>query len=66
MTIFATVPPLVVGPDEAGRITGHARSAIYEAIASGELASFKSGKRRLIYIAALEDWLKRLAKAGAR
>lgn len=58
--------PLAVGPEEAARITGHTRSAIYEAIASGELESFKSGKRRLILVSAAEAWLNRLAKEGAR
>lgn len=66
MSQLATLPPLAVGPEEAGRMTGHARSAIYEAIAKGELESFKSGKRRLILIKSLEAWLNRLAKEGAR
>lgn len=66
MTQAATIQPLAVGPEEAGRISGHARSAIYEAIAAGELASFKSGKRRLILIKELEAWLNRLAKEGSK
>lgn len=66
MSQVARIAPLAVGPDEAGRMTGHARSAIYEAIAKGELESFKSGKRRLILIKSLEAWLNRLAKEGAR
>lgn len=66
MTQAQTVTQLAVGPDEAGRITGHTRSAIYEAIASGELASFKSGKRRLILIKELEAWLNRMASENAR
>ncbi|OEO23091.1 DNA-binding protein [Pseudomonas sp. J237] len=66
MTNAAHLTPLAVGPEEAGRMTGHARSAIYEAIAKGELESFKSGKRRLILIKSLEAWLNRLAKDGAR
>lgn len=66
MTQAATLAPLAVGPEEAGRMTGHARSAIYVAIAKGELESFKSGKRRLILIKSLEAWVGRLAKEGAR
>ncbi len=53
--------PLAVGPEEAGRMTGHTRSAIYLAIAKGELASFKSGKRRLILVTELENWLEKMA-----
>ncbi|WP_370601062.1 helix-turn-helix domain-containing protein [Pseudomonas nitroreducens] len=62
----ADLAVLAVGPEEAGRISGHTRSAIYEAIASGDLPSFKSGKRRLILIKQLEAWLNRLAKENAR
>lgn len=59
MTQAIPITPLAVGPEEAGRISGHARSAIYEAIACGALPSFKSGKRRLILIKELEVWLRR-------
>lgn len=62
----AQTSPLAVGPDEAGRMTGHTRSAIYVAIAKGDLESFKSGKRRLILITQLNAWLNRLAKENAR
>jgi len=60
------IQPLAVGPEEAGRISGHARSAIYEAIGSGELISFKSGKRRLILIKELEAWLSRTSKSKTK
>lgn len=66
MTHATAISPLAVGPEEAGRISGHTRSAIYEAIASGDLPSFKSGKRRLILIKQLETWLNRKAKENAR
>lgn len=66
MTNAAQTSPLAVGPDEAGRMTGHTRSAIYVAIAKGDLESFKSGKRRLILITQLHTWLNRLAKENAR
>ncbi|HDP4807086.1 helix-turn-helix domain-containing protein [Pseudomonas aeruginosa] len=66
MSHAAQIAPLAVGPEDAGRITGHARSAIYEAIASGELKSFKSGKRRLILMSELSLWIERKAKEGAR
>lgn len=66
MSNAAHIPPLAVGPEEAGRMTGHARSAIYIAIARGDLESFKSGKRRLILITQLHAWLNRMAKENAR
>ncbi|HDS0961176.1 TPA: helix-turn-helix domain-containing protein [Pseudomonas putida] len=61
-----SVQPLAVGPEEAARLTGHSRSAIYSAIAKGELQAFKSGKRRLILVKELEMWINRVAKEGSR
>lgn len=66
MTNAAHTAPLAVDPEEAGRMTGHSRSAIYVAIAKGDLESFKSGRRRLILITQLHTWLNRLAKENAR
>lgn len=66
MAQTSVVSPLAVGPEEAGSMTGHSRSAIYEAIARGDLSSFKSGKRRLIMVNELERWLQRMATAGQR
>ncbi|MBC3480958.1 helix-turn-helix domain-containing protein [Pseudomonas sp. SWRI77] len=60
------IQPLAVGPDEAARLTSHSRSAIYGAIAKGELQAFKSGKRRLILVKELEAWINRVAKVGSR
>lgn len=58
--------PMAVGPEEAARLTSHSRSAIYSAIAKGELPAFKSGKRRLILAKELEAWINRLAKENSR
>ena len=60
------VPILVVGPDEAAKMTAHSRGAIYKAIAAGELQSFKTGKRRLILIRELEIWINRVAAENGR
>ncbi|MFV3381975.1 helix-turn-helix domain-containing protein [Pseudomonas sp. NY15354] len=57
---------MAVGPEEAARLTGHSRSAIYSAIANGDLQAFKSGKRRLILVKELEAWINRLAKENSR
>lgn len=58
--------PLAVSPEDAGRLTGHTRSAIYEAIAEGDLKAFKSGRRRLVLMTELSIWIERKAKEGAR
>ncbi|MNN58333.1 Helix-turn-helix domain protein [compost metagenome] len=60
------IQPMAVGPEDAARLTGHSRSAIYSAIAKGELLAFKSGKRRLILVKELEAWINRVAKEGSR
>jgi len=66
MSQLATLQPLAVGPEEAARASGTTRSAVYEAIARGDLISFKAGKRRLILVEELKAWLNRMAKEGAR
>lgn len=66
MTQLANLQPLAVGPEEAARASGTTRSAIYEAIARGDLVSFKAGKRRLILIEELKAWLNRMAQENAR
>lgn len=57
---------LSVGPDLAAKMTGLTRSAIYIAIAAGDIKSFKYGKRRLILIKELELWINNIAKNGER
>ena len=47
---------LAVSPTEA-RLAGIGRTTLYEALSSGALRSLKIGKRRLITIEALKDWL---------
>lgn len=49
--------PLAVSPAEAARLAGIGRTTLYEAIGSGALRSLKLGKRRLITIDALREWL---------
>lgn len=62
----APLQPLAVGPEEAARLVGTTRSAVYKAIAEGHLASFKMGKRRLIMVKEIEQWLRKLAKENAK
>jgi excisionase family DNA binding protein len=54
----AMKPPLAVSVAEAGRLVGVGKTRIYEEIASGALKSFRVGRRRLIRIEALEEWLR--------
>ncbi|GAB6386961.1 helix-turn-helix domain-containing protein [Stutzerimonas stutzeri] len=66
MNQLATLQPLAVSPEEAAHASGTTRTAVYEAIARGDLMSFKAGRRRLILIEELRAWLNRMAKENAR
>ena len=54
---LADIAPLAVSPADAARLAGVGRTTIYAALGSGALRSSKIGTRRLITIAALDDWL---------
>lgn len=60
------ISPLAVSPEDAGRLTGHTRTAIYQAIAEGALKAFKSGRRRLILVSDLSSWIERKARECGR
>lgn len=55
---------LAVSPAEAARIAGVGRTKLYEALGSGALRSLRIGRRRLITIEALRNWLA-AAEEGA-
>jgi excisionase family DNA binding protein len=58
--ICGRAEPLTVDIPEACRLTGLGRSKLYDLIGSGEIRSVTVGRRRLIPMAALRDWLERL------
>ena len=51
------VPRVALSPNEAAEALGISRAKLYEELASGRLRSVKSGKRRLIPVGALDEWL---------
>ncbi len=55
--IVASLQPIAVSPNEAARLIGIGRTTLYAALAAGALRSAKIGKRRLITIEALRQWL---------
>jgi len=59
--------PLAVTIPDAVRLTGHSRSALYEALKRGDLCAKKAGRRTLIAFADLEAYLASLPtyQAGA-
>lgn len=62
MSIVTQLKPISISPDEAGKLVGVTRNAIYDAINSGELNSFKNGRRRLIRTIDLENWVNKQAE----
>jgi len=57
--------PLSVDIPGACRMTGLGRSKIYELLGSGELRGIKVGRRRLITLGAIRDFLDRLDSSQA-
>ena len=49
---------IAVSPAEAARMAGVGRTTLYAALGTGQLRSLKIGKRRLIMIKWLEEWLR--------
>jgi excisionase family DNA binding protein len=52
--------PLAVQVETAARMAGVSRTEIYKAIKNLDLKSLKIGKRRLIRVDALREWLTAL------
>ncbi len=53
----AEIVGLAVSVDEASRLVKLSRPTIYSEINSGRLKSFSQGRRRLISLRALKDWI---------
>ena len=48
---------IALSPNEAAESLGISRAKVYEELAAGRLRSVRSGKRRLIPVGALDEWL---------
>jgi len=58
------VPAVLYDVDEAAEALRLSRSALYELIRSGRLRSVKSGRRRLVPVAALAEYVAGLESAA--
>lgn len=63
-TLTASVERLGYGPDDAAVALGLGRTKTFELIRTGELRSIKVGRRRLIPVDALHEFLARSASAS--
>lgn len=59
------VPPLLYGVDEAAEALRLSRSVIYELIRSGRLRTVKEGRRRLVPVDALAEYVALLERGSA-
>lgn len=59
-------PRLAVAPAEAAKLAGISRSEIYNQLASGHIKARKVGKRTLVELASLRDWLASLPAYGSK
>lgn len=55
-----SVPAVLYGVDEAATALRLSRSLIYELIRSGRLRSVKQGRRRLVPVSALDEYVASL------
>ena len=58
----ADLRPLLVNPERLSTLLGLSHSTIYELLATGEIPSFKVGRRRVIPLTAVEQWIERRLK----
>jgi excisionase family DNA binding protein len=59
-----TVPAVLYDVDEAAEALRLSRSALYELIRSGQLRTVKSGRRRLVHVEALAEYVATLGTAA--
>jgi excisionase family DNA binding protein len=65
MTDTTRIEPLAHSPDRAAQRLGISTRAVYNHIATGELRSFKDGKRRLIPDTELQRYVQRKMSEAA-
>jgi excisionase family DNA binding protein len=58
------VPAMLYGVDEAANALRLSRSVLYELIRSGRLRTVKAGRRRLVPVAALDEYVDSLDGAA--
>lgn len=58
--------PLAYSIEDSAKMTGHGRTLLYEAIKQGKLKTKKAGRRTIIELQALRDYIENLPAGGSR
>lgn len=58
-------PPLSYTVEQATKVTGLGRTAIYRLIATNEIQTFKVGKRRMVSVRALQAFIEKKEREAA-
>lgn len=59
------IPPVLYRVEEAAEALRLSRTAVYDLIRAGDLRTVKIGRRRLVPIDALSEWVASLTEKGA-
>lgn len=66
MTQSSTTTPLAYGIEQAAEMIGKSRSAMFQSVALGEIASYKDGRRRMISAKELARYVDRKEREGSK
>ena len=58
--------PLAYGIEQAAELIGKSRSAMFVAVAGGEIQSYKDGRRRVVSARALSEYVARKEREGRK
>ena len=64
MTQTSTTTPLAYGIEQAAELIGKSRSAMFVAVAGGEIQSYKDGRRRMVSARELAEYVARKEREG--
>lgn len=65
--VVQTLPPKLVNPEQAAALVGVSESTMYELLRTERIRSFKVGRRRVVPVAAIDEWIAaELAEAAGQ
>lgn len=65
--VVQQLPPKLVNPEQAAALVGVSESTMYELLRTERIRSFKVGRRRVVPVAAIDEWIAaELAEAAGQ